>query len=395
MTCDQARPLLSPLLDEALPPAEAAAARAHVLSCPACGAESDSLKRASRLVRELPLRPLPPGFFSRLEERRRKRAFTLGLPATQRPLAFAAAAVVCGLVVAGPWRGRRLLRAPGEPLPGATSLPSLKLGVEPPPPAAASAPAADSLSAAGSGAAAPAMDMPAASQTARKSEAAGGQPFGTKPAYTNEQLQQALQEESTRLGLAAASKEAPQAPEPFLGRKLGGAGVRQRGEAVSRQLAALRQAIDDAAGKRTVIVGGSVAPMLRGGSTPSTGRALADSGALQDGFWSGDYGAGNEGTRTVTDEAAWKALWRSLSAGPAPAVDFAKERLVAIFLGPRPTGGYSVEIVDIVTSPSRMIVRYREQVPPSGQTPREGATAPYAIKAVPRTELPVRFEKVR
>ena len=51
MSCDQTRPLLSPLLDEALPPSEAAKARAHVLSCAACGAEADALKRVSRLVR--------------------------------------------------------------------------------------------------------------------------------------------------------------------------------------------------------------------------------------------------------------------------------------------------------------------------------------------------------
>lgn len=138
-----------------------------------------------------------------------------------------------------------------------------------------------------------------------------------------------------------------------------------------------------------------MAPVLRGGSTPQGGKALAENGPLQDGFWSGDYGSGNEGTRTVEDEAAWKALWRTLSSGPPPAVDFAKERLVAVFLGPRPAGGYSVEFVDILTTSTRLVVRYREQIPPPGQAPREGATAPYAIKAVPRTDAPVRFEKVR
>src|SRR5204863_7794984 len=52
--------------------------------------------------------------------------------------------------------------------------------------------------------------------------------------------------------------------------------------------------------------------------------------------------------RTVVVRSAdeWSALWRAHAEGkPAPPVDFARELAVGVFLGSRPTAGYSVEIV--------------------------------------------------
>ena len=49
---------------------------------------------------------------------------------------------------------------------------------------------------------------------------------------------------------------------------------------------------------------------------------------------------------------AWQKVWNEHTARvqpkpPLPAVDFHKEMVVAIFMGQRPTGGYSVEVTEV------------------------------------------------
>ena len=157
----------------------------------------------------------------------------------------------------------------------------------------------------------------------------------------------------------------------------------------------MRSAVDESRGKGSVPIQGLVAPVLGSAAGSGGGQAILPGQKIADGFWSGNYASGNEGTRTIEDAAAWAALWRTLFPSRPPTVDFAQSELVAVFLGPRPTGGYAVEFVEIKRTPAHLLVRYREQAPPLGQTPPEGATSPYAIKAIPRSNLPVRFEKVR
>ena len=49
---------------------------------------------------------------------------------------------------------------------------------------------------------------------------------------------------------------------------------------------------------------------------------------------------------TVRSAAEWETLWRQHAGERArPPVDFAKEMVVAVFLGSRPTAGFSIEIV--------------------------------------------------
>lgn len=51
------------------------------------------------------------------------------------------------------------------------------------------------------------------------------------------------------------------------------------------------------------------------------------------------------GTLELDDEDAYAALWARLADAPVrPEVDFTTHRVIAALLGPRPTGGYSIEI---------------------------------------------------
>jgi anti-sigma factor RsiW len=57
---------LSGLLDGELPPAQVAAAQAHLLACPDCGAELQVVRQARAWVRALPPVDPPSGFYDRV-----------------------------------------------------------------------------------------------------------------------------------------------------------------------------------------------------------------------------------------------------------------------------------------------------------------------------------------
>ena len=64
------------------------------------------------------------------------------------------------------------------------------------------------------------------------------------------------------------------------------------------------------------------------------------------------------------DEGEWARIWMEHApARPRPPVDFAKEAVVAVFAGVRPTAGYSVEIVGYRQSAGAIVVLYRETAP--------------------------------
>ena len=98
----------------------------------------------------------------------------------------------------------------------------------------------------------------------------------------------------------------------------------------------------------------------------------------------------------VKTEAAWKQLWQQHSPDrPRPAVDFTKEMVVGVFLGSRPTAGYSLEIVSAIEMNGTLVVRYREAAPPRGMMTAQVITSPYHIVTVPFFPGDMKFEKVQ
>ena len=97
----------------------------------------------------------------------------------------------------------------------------------------------------------------------------------------------------------------------------------------------------------------------------------------------------------VRTEAEWNALWQKHAPGrPAPAIDFAKNMVVAVFLGSRPSAGYAVQITDVVSEGNALIVRWQESRPAAGTSAAAVMTAPAHLVSVPRRDGPVKFEKV-
>jgi VWFA-related protein len=96
----------------------------------------------------------------------------------------------------------------------------------------------------------------------------------------------------------------------------------------------------------------------------------------------------------VRTESEWQALWQRHAPGrPAPAVDFSRNMVVAVFLGSRPSGGYQVQITEARIQGTTLVVYWREGRPGPGQVAAQVMTSPSHIVTVARHTGDVRFEK--
>ncbi len=115
--------------------------------------------------------------------------------------------------------------------------------------------------------------------------------------------------------------------------------------------------------------------------------------------WQGDSSGITEYREVIIkDSASWKKLWAEHQSNrgnppPAPAVDFNKYMIVGIFLGDRGSSGYSARITDMKEAGKELVVSYRETRPSSSGMQLAVITQPYHLKAIPRTNRPVRFVK--
>jgi hypothetical protein len=97
---------------------------------------------------------------------------------------------------------------------------------------------------------------------------------------------------------------------------------------------------------------------------------------------------------TVQSSAEWNALWSQHAGDRArPAVDFSKETVLAVFLGTRPSAGFSVEIVGAREEGGALVVSYRETRPQPGSVAAQVLTSPYHLVAVPK-HGDVKWERV-
>src|SRR5262245_10653403 len=130
-----------------------------------------------------------------------------------------------------------------------------------------------------------------------------------------------------------------------------------------------------------------LAALFQGAAAPSATMKSVDKGAM----------SAIESQRQVTvrtpEEFAtlWKAHARDRK---MPDVDFGSTMVVGIFLGSRPTGGYSAEIVGAEPDGNTLVVKYKETRPGRGVMTTQVLTAPFHLVAVPKFDGQVRFEKM-
>ncbi len=90
----------------------------------------------------------------------------------------------------------------------------------------------------------------------------------------------------------------------------------------------------------------------------------------------------------------WQALWQRHAPGrPAPAVDFTRNMVVAVFLGSRSSGGYQVEITGVRSVGNTLVVQWAERRPGPGMVAAQVMTAPAHFVTVPQHKGEVRFEQ--
>lgn len=98
----------------------------------------------------------------------------------------------------------------------------------------------------------------------------------------------------------------------------------------------------------------------------------------------------------IENEAEWKNLWGktnsiSIPQPELPEVDFNKEMVIAVFQGEKSTGGYSIEIVNIVED-SKITVFYKEFSPEPGDFVTQALTQPYHIVKIKKTDKEIVFQ---
>ena len=98
----------------------------------------------------------------------------------------------------------------------------------------------------------------------------------------------------------------------------------------------------------------------------------------------------------IRSDAEWSTLWtRHGGERKKPAVDFSREMVVGIFMGSRPTAGYTTTILSAFNKDGKMLVRYQETIPAKGTMTAQIITSPYHLVAVPRVTGSVTFEKAQ
>jgi hypothetical protein len=112
--------------------------------------------------------------------------------------------------------------------------------------------------------------------------------------------------------------------------------------------------------------------------------------------WEGnDTSITHPGEVVVRSDHQWIEFWAEHHPHePAPDVDFTQNMVIGVFAGPRPADQFIIRMVDIRTLPDRLTVDYQEKLPPPGTFAVDVTVYPYQLKVIPRTTLPVKFNKL-
>jgi hypothetical protein len=90
----------------------------------------------------------------------------------------------------------------------------------------------------------------------------------------------------------------------------------------------------------------------------------------------------------------FQALWKTHSTAPLPKVDFSKSIVVGVFLGMRPTAGYSVAIQAVGRTEGGAIVEYREGLPDKSKMVAQMLTSPFHLVSIPSDVKTVEFKQL-
>lgn len=110
-------------------------------------------------------------------------------------------------------------------------------------------------------------------------------------------------------------------------------------------------------------------------------------------YWQGDRSQSYERAYVVArNPQDWTDLWARV--GEEAPVPLPGDRMaVAVFLGPRDTGGYGVSIDSARASGGDIVVGYRERVPGPAMAVTQMQTSPYAVRLIPLVNGSAKFQR--
>jgi len=88
----------------------------------------------------------------------------------------------------------------------------------------------------------------------------------------------------------------------------------------------------------------------------------------------------------IDSDASLSKIYESINSEAVPEINFAKERVVALFLGGRNSGGYSVKIKSIEEREGKVYVSVEEIGPKPGEQVMMSLTNPFLIVKINTTK---------
>jgi len=96
-------------------------------------------------------------------------------------------------------------------------------------------------------------------------------------------------------------------------------------------------------------------------------------------------GREKESTEVVKSQAQLDKLYKELGGADAPKIDFEHNNVVAIFMGQKNTGGFSISVRKISIDDNVATVTVRRTTPEGGIATM-ALSAPYCIAIIPKTD---------
>ena len=113
--------------------------------------------------------------------------------------------------------------------------------------------------------------------------------------------------------------------------------------------------------------------------------------------WKGIRGGYTEPQRLIIlTQEEWEEVWKkvynlSIPHPALPEIDFDKEMAIAVFMGERNSGGYRIEIEEIVESEEEIVVKVKETSPSPESFLTMALTQTYHIVVIEKTPILVTF----
>ncbi len=109
--------------------------------------------------------------------------------------------------------------------------------------------------------------------------------------------------------------------------------------------------------------------------------------------WQGsDTSVTHTGQVVIHNDRQWVHFWSEHHPHEAaPDIDFTRDMVIGVFVGPRPAEPFSIRILQVRWDVKSLVVDYRERLPPPGTFAVNVTVYPYDLKVIPLSTLPVKF----